>query len=84
VHANGNVVPCDRDWAGENVMGNVFHQDVMEIWNGEKFKAFRAKMKSRDKPAMCKGCKEGRLVNARSQPHIQVNMFKGAEVYHDQ
>jgi radical SAM protein with 4Fe4S-binding SPASM domain len=83
VHANGNVVPCDRDWAGENVMGNVFEQDVMAIWHGEKFAQFRAAMKSKDKPAMCKGCKEGRLVNARSQPHIQVNMFKGAEVYHE-
>lgn len=82
VHVNGNVVPCDRDWAGENVMGNIFEQDVMEIWNGKKFQAFRERMKSTDKPEMCKRCTEGKLVNMRSQPHIQVNMFKGAEVYH--
>lgn len=84
VHANGNVVPCDRDWAGENVMGNVFEESVMDIWHGVRFTLFREKMKSKDKPAMCKGCKEGRLVNARSQPLIQVNMFRGAEVYHEQ
>jgi len=29
---------------------------------------------------MCKKCPEGRLFNARSQDHIQVNMFKGLEV----
>jgi radical SAM protein with 4Fe4S-binding SPASM domain len=82
VHVNGNVVPCDRDWAGENVMGNIFEQDALEIWNGEKFNEFRARMKSTDKPEMCKRCTEGKLVNLRSQPHIQVNMFKGEEVYY--
>lgn len=80
VHVNGNVVPCDRDWAGENVMGNIFEQTAMEIWHGDKYKAFRAQMKSADKPDMCKKCPEGRLFNARSQDHIQVNMFKGLEV----
>lgn len=82
VHVNGDVVPCDRDWGGENVMGNVFEQGIMDIWNGEKFEEFRRQMKSPEKPAMCRKCDEGRLVNLRSQPHIQVNMFKGNEVFH--
>lgn len=77
VHVNGNVVPCDRDWAGENVMGNVFETPILDIWNGAKFTAFRERMRSADKPDMCRKCAEGRLFNARSQPHIQVNMFKG-------
>lgn len=80
VHVNGNVVPCDRDWAGDNVMGNIFDQSALEIWEGEKYKEFRRRMKSTDKPDMCKKCPEGRLFNARSQDHIQVNMFKGLEV----
>ena len=83
VHVNGNVVPCDRDWSGENVMGNIFTQSVEEIWNGEKYREFRRMMKSPDKPAMCRSCDEGRLVNLRSQPMIQVNMFRGNEVHHD-
>jgi radical SAM protein with 4Fe4S-binding SPASM domain len=82
VHVNGNVVPCDRDWAGENVMGNIFEQTVEEIWNGPKYQEFRRQMKSPDKPAMCRMCDEGRLVNMRSQPMIQVNMFRGNEVHH--
>jgi radical SAM protein with 4Fe4S-binding SPASM domain len=82
VHVNGNVVPCDRDWAGENVMGNIFEQRPLDIWRGKKFEDFRAKMKSPCKPDMCKGCSEGRLVNLRSQGHIQVNMFRGEEIEH--
>jgi len=80
IHVNGNVVPCDRDWAGLNVMGNIFEQSPLEIWNGPKYAEFRRRMKSTDKPEMCQHCPEGRLFNARSQGHIQVNMFKGNEV----
>lgn len=80
VHVNGNVVPCDRDWAGEHVMGNVFESSVMDIWNGDKFKTFRSQMLSADKPKICKTCAEGKLFNGRSQPEIQVNMFKGNEI----
>ena len=80
VQVNGDVVVCDRDFAGENVMGNIFEQSVEEIWNGPKYQAFRAAMLSDDKPSMCKNCSEGELFNARSQEHIQVNMFKGARV----
>jgi radical SAM protein with 4Fe4S-binding SPASM domain len=82
VHVNGDVVPCDRDWDGENVMGNVFETHPLEIWNGEKYRAFRAAMKSTEKPAMCRNCEEGKLVNLRSQPHVQVNMFRGEEIQH--
>lgn len=80
IHVNGNVVVCDRDWAGENIMGNIFTQTVDEIWTGEKFNKFREQMLSDEKPDMCKNCPEGKLFNARSQEHIQVNMFKGLEV----
>jgi len=82
VHVNGNVVPCDRDWGGENVMGNLFEQSVDEIWNGSRYKRFREQMKSAVKPDMCRRCEEGRLINMRSQPMIQVNMFRGKEVQH--
>lgn len=80
IHNNGNVVPCDRDWKGENVMGNLWHEKPLEIWNGEKYQAFRAAIKSEKKPGICRNCPEGRLFNARSQPHIQVNQFKGGWV----
>lgn len=80
VHVNGDVVPCDRDWAGDALMGNIFEQSVEEIWMGDKFKEFRTQMKSPIKPSICRKCPEGRLMNARSQPLIQVNLFQGKEV----
>lgn len=80
IHVNGNVVPCDRDWAGEAVMGNIFQEPMEAIWMNEKFQAFRDRMRSPHKPDICQKCAEGRLFNARSQPHIVVNMFKGAEI----
>ena len=80
VHANGNVVPCDRDWKGENVMGNIFEESSEVIWKSQKYKEFRKRMKSKNKPDMCKNCPEGHLFNARSQQLVQVNMFKGGEV----
>jgi radical SAM protein with 4Fe4S-binding SPASM domain len=80
VQVNGDVVPCDRDWAGEAVMGNILEDSVQAIWQGERFKAFRAAARSAEKPDLCRNCAEGRLFNYRSQPHIQVNMTLGAEI----
>lgn len=80
VQVNGDVVVCDRDYAGENVMGNLFRQGLQEIWNGPRYAAFRADMLAGKYWPMCANCSEGSLFNARSQPHIQVNMFKGGRV----
>lgn len=80
VLADGGVVPCVRDWAGESRMGNIADQSVVDIWNGEQFRRFREQMKSDQKPPMCRKCPEGRLLNARSVPVMQINMFDGEEL----
>lgn len=41
INVNGDVVPCCRDPLGRYVMGNIFSQSFQDIWNGEKFQAFR-------------------------------------------
>lgn len=41
IYWNGNVVPCCRDPTGKHVMGNVFEQDLAEIWNNDHFRKFR-------------------------------------------
>ncbi|MBI5553658.1 MAG: SPASM domain-containing protein [Candidatus Diapherotrites archaeon] len=40
----------------ENIMGNVLHEDLTTIWNGEKYHAFREKMKTNQPPQSCKKC----------------------------
>lgn len=44
LHVNGNVVPCCRDPRGLEVVGNLLEQSLEEVWNGEKFRAFRERL----------------------------------------
>ncbi|MAI80683.1 MAG: radical SAM protein [Deltaproteobacteria bacterium] len=55
---NGDAVACCRDLEHQTVLGNLFEQDVMEIWNGEKYQALRRDLveKHPEKQAACKGC----------------------------
>lgn len=46
IHVNGDVVPCCRDPKGEFVMGNLLAQCLDEIWNGERYVAFRKRILS--------------------------------------
>ena len=39
--SNGNVVTCCGDLAGINIVGNVFKNSILEIWNSEKMKKIR-------------------------------------------
>jgi radical SAM protein with 4Fe4S-binding SPASM domain len=57
IHVNGDVVPCCRDPKGEEVMGNIFKQSLEELWNGEKYRNFRARI-LRDQGAvgLCRLC----------------------------
>ncbi len=38
---DGKVHQCIADYAGYNIMGDVNHQTLKEIWHGEKFRALR-------------------------------------------
>jgi radical SAM protein with 4Fe4S-binding SPASM domain len=55
VQPNGDVYYCYFDY--ENVIGNVFEQDPLEIWNSPKAREFRRKLVSSDPPIQqCKCC----------------------------
>lgn len=41
IMSNGAVVPCSQDYDAEMVMGHIQEQSLEEIWNSEKYKAFR-------------------------------------------
>lgn len=57
VHVNGDVVPCCRDPLGEEVMGNLFEQELDEIWNGPRYREFRKKiMTEQGKVKICRLC----------------------------
>jgi len=61
VYWNGDVVPCCYDLEGEEIMGNLKDNTMEEIWNGEKYRYFRKRLKdsvllSKKQPDLCKGC----------------------------
>ncbi|MBY0552896.1 SPASM domain-containing protein [bacterium] len=54
----GNVVACYEDYFQHHVMGNIHEQDIMSIWNSEKYVHFRNELKlgNRHKFEACKNC----------------------------
>ena len=57
IHVNGDVVPCCRDPKGQEVMGNILRQSLDEIWNGEKYRAFRRRiLEDQGAVGICKLC----------------------------
>lgn len=57
IHVSGNVVPCCRDPLGKHVMGNLLTQSMDEIWNGEKYRAFRESLhKDQGQLEICRLC----------------------------
>lgn len=57
VQWNGDVVACCRDYNAENIMGNVQEASLVEIWNGEKYKAFREEMiRGEYRNTICQPC----------------------------
>lgn len=60
---NGDVIPCcyipqmsNARLNAENVMGNAFMEPLSKIWNNEKYRDFRRKIKTKNPPSACRGC----------------------------
>lgn len=41
VNHNGDVAPCNEDWAYKCIVGNINEQSIKDIWNGERLYEFR-------------------------------------------
>jgi MoaA/NifB/PqqE/SkfB family radical SAM enzyme len=61
ITANGNVLPCclspftTRDYPGL-ILGNVFWMSLAEIWNGDAYERFRARLQSDTPWEACDRC----------------------------
>jgi radical SAM protein with 4Fe4S-binding SPASM domain len=54
IMATGEVAPCHVFY--DLVTGNLHEQSFEEIWNGEKYRKFRARMRSHGLMSICPGC----------------------------
>lgn len=54
----GDCVACCRDTAARSVMGNVFRDGVMAVWNGARYQEFRQNLLDGhpERNAACKDC----------------------------
>lgn len=57
VLVNGDIVPCCRDAMGTEVMGNIFEENLAEIWNGKRYVNFRERINKNQKTIdLCRLC----------------------------
>jgi radical SAM protein with 4Fe4S-binding SPASM domain len=55
IASNGDVVACCRDLQHKTVLGNLFDEDLVSIWNGQKYQTLRDAL-SNQKPEAMKAC----------------------------
>jgi radical SAM protein with 4Fe4S-binding SPASM domain len=62
INTDGSVVPCCYDLYNKHILGNVFEEKLKDIWKGEKYRAFRERIKKdRKKIEICNICPEDRI-----------------------
>lgn len=62
IQSNGDVIPCC--YANDNfIMGNIKEKSLEEIWNNEKYKTFREKVKTSQLFEMCQSCRQYMKIN---------------------
>jgi len=56
VASNGDVVACCRDLQHKTVVGNLFEEEMLAIWNGEKYQQLRRSLVEQRPEGACKNC----------------------------
>ena len=71
INWNGDAVPCCRDPNGKHVLGNVFEDGVMRVFNGQKARDFRRRiLTDQGKVDICKLCSGYGLPNMTREKSI--------------
>jgi radical SAM protein with 4Fe4S-binding SPASM domain len=64
VHWDGTIVPCCFDKDNHHVIGQYPNSSWRSIWYGEKMSGFMARIKSENKPHICRNCTHGLRIYA--------------------
>lgn len=75
IMADGSVVACCYDLAGESYFGNVNFENIFDIWRSNKYAKFRQDFKEKRYATVCKKCHvvKSRLLflKSKSGPRIE-------------
>ncbi len=64
---NGDCVPCCRDTSARSVLGNVFSDEIMNIWNGQAYQQLRHNLLN-GQPELNAACKKCDLPYSGAEP----------------
>jgi radical SAM protein with 4Fe4S-binding SPASM domain len=72
VGSDAKVRPC---MISNDVLGDLRKESLEEVWNNEKFRAFRASVNSSCPPSDCKNCWQVRHMNVnREEAHVRIGI----------
>lgn len=61
IQNNGNVFPCCSTYGNEVVVGNIYNNSILEMWNSKKFREIRDRINNDNQPYGCKKCRNSLL-----------------------
>lgn len=69
IRVNGDIVACCYDLTGNIILGNIYTNNLMEIWNGELYNEIRMRIHHKNYPNLCKHCN---VVNQSKKIYLKI------------
>ena len=70
VRSNGDIVPCCFDLTSQLVMGNILEDNLLSIFNGEKYRQLRSSINEKKYNSLCQNCNVVRPHVYLLKPHL--------------
>ena len=72
IASDGTVFPCCVDYDGTMPMGKIPHQNILQIWNGDRFRTLRAELRANTfKSKACANCTSWMAYKAPERALVQ-------------
>lgn len=78
INSNGDVTPCCSDLASFHIMGNIFRDDLRDIWRNGKYQNLRRKIHAdRKSLPVCGTCLDGRSNSFGKRTYVKTGPEPG-------
>ena len=81
IDVDGTAYPCVCRVNQDTFVGNIKEQTVAEIWNSEKFRAFRTAFVSDNPPRQCRECTFSVLDPGKLESHMTGELAETVRKY---